>query len=425
MDSANLPEIINYIDQHGLRVWLIQALARAFREARKNKLTTFNEHAYDVHWMENIIHLADAILERYYEPSASISFVIYDPMVREIFAAPFTDRVVHHFLYQMQGGWWDRRFIHDSYSCREGKGTLYGIRRAQKMMCQVTDNFTRPAYVIKLDIRGYFMSLPRAKIYERVRWGLERQFSPYFEHSAAYEVYRICDFLWRKVLYDNPIQKSRRRGPLSDWDSDNLPPEKSLYTQPPGRGIVIGNLTSQLVSNIYLDQLDRFVKFHIGYKYYGRYVDDFFIMVPAADYKRAKRDVKRIEAYLADDLLIKMHPRKRYFQSVYKGLPFLGARIYPHCLYPSNRLQKKFQHTLYELKYGQVSDETVISYLGFFRHLNADKYVRRMFERYELDFSLYQEIQSPKRTRPVPEIIAELRGPRSRPHSLSSLWRPR
>lgn len=406
MEQADIPAIATEIDLHGMRSWLIGALTRSFQEARKNKLKTFNEHSYDIHWMENIIRLTDAILEHYYEPSASVSFVIYDPMIREIFAAPFVDRVVHHFLYSIQYGWWDRRFIADSYSCREGKGTLYGIKRTQGMMRRASDNFTKEAMIIKLDIQGYFMSLPREKLYERVKWGLVQQFQPHFKLSSAYELYQICLFLWRQILFDDPVKKSWRRGTLKDWLV--LPKEKSLYEQPPGRGIVIGNLTSQLVSNIYLDQLDRYVRYELGYKNYGRYVDDFLIIVPIEEYQKAKQDVKKIERFLKDELQLTLHPKKRYYQSVYKGVSFLGARIYPRCLYPSDRIQKKFEQALYNLRSGRVKNETVISYFGYLKHLDADKYVKKVFDKYGYDYDLYLESKTPTR-RPWNDIIDDMR----------------
>ena len=407
MQPVCLDDIIKYIEFHGLRGWLIKALASSFREARKNKLKTFNEHRYDTNWFENIIHLADAVLERYYQPSSSISFVVYEPMIREIFAAPFVDRVIHHFLYQMQAGWWYRRLIPDAYSCRIGKGTLYAVQRVQRMMQLASHNFTEEAFVMKIDISGYFMSLPREKLLARVKWGLDHQFARYMNNSAGRELYKLCYFLWHQILLDDPVSKSHRRGTEYDWKV--LPPEKSLYTRPPGRGIVIGNLTSQLVSNIYLDQLDRFMKFDLGYDYYGRYVDDIIRIVNVRDYERAKADNKVIENYLKDELELTMHPKKRYCQSIYKGVPFLGARIYPHCLYPSNRIQAKFKRALAKFSTGEIKDETLASYLGFLEHLDADKYVKYMFEKYGYDFKLYQEFKDKKHRRNVRQILDDLR----------------
>lgn len=406
MEPINIEKIADEIEQRGMRKWLIEEFAHSFREARKNKLGTFNEHSYDVCWDENILKLVNAVLERYYEPSPSISFVVFDPMVREIFAAPFVDRIVHHFLYNMNGGWWDRRFIDDSYSCRVGRGTHYGVRRVHEMMKRASRNFTQPAMIIKLDIKGYFMSMPREKLYERVVWGLEQQFRPYFDRSVVYDLYQICKYLWRQILLDNPIVKSRRRGPVQHWEV--LPVEKSLYMQRYGLGIVIGNLTSQLVSNIYLDQLDRYIKIILGYKYYGRYVDDFIIVVPKEQFEQAKEDIEKIRVFLKDKLELTLHPKKCYIQSVYNGVQFLGTRIYPHCLYPSNRLQQKFKTTLYNTVAGKAAMETTISYFGFLKHMDADGFVKQMFDKYGIDYALYLESKSCFR-RSWEKIVGDMR----------------
>ena len=392
MEVINLNSTIECIGMKGRRRWLIGALTTAFIEARKGKRKTFNEHAFDVRWGENVIKLADAIMEWNYRPSGSISFVVREPMVREIFAAPFVDRVVHHFLYRMQGGWWDRRMLNSSYSCREGKGTLYAIQDVQRMMRKASEGFQKPAYYIKLDIKSHFMSLPRQALYERIQWGLKEQFKLYKDSRDGRWLYQICDFLWRQVLLDDPASKSRRRGPQSDWDI--LPPEKSLYTQPKGQGIVIGNLTSQLASNIYLDQLDRFMKFELGCKFIGRYVDDFIRIVPALQYERAKRDVKAIEEFLEEKLKLTLHPYKRQYQSIYKGVEFVGARIYPHCLYPSDRLQRNFERAMYAISKGKMVDNaTIISYFGLLKHLNASKYIRSVLTKYGLNVECYNHMK--------------------------------
>ena len=381
MQPANLSELIIEIEKCGFDKWLLLALTKAFTAARKGKLGTYDEHSFELHWMQNLVYLRDSILERTYEPSASVAFVIFDPMVREIFAAPFRDRIVHHFLYEMQAGWWDRRFIKNSYSCREGKGTLYGIKQAQRMMWRVTQNGTKKAYIVKLDIKGYFMHLQRQKLYDRVKWGLDRQFADVMSNEYGRKLYYLCDFLWQQVLFDDPIKKTWRRGPLANWNANILPPEKSLYCQPPEQGIVIGNLTSQLVSNIFLDLLDRFVTVELGYKWYGRYVDDFFIMVPKEDLARLKGDVVKIEVFLREKLGLVLHPKKRYCQSVYKGMSFLGARIYPCCLYPSDRLQKNFLVAAYDVTHGFREIESIVSYLGLMKHLNSQDFNFRVFEK--------------------------------------------
>lgn len=364
----------------GLRRWLLVQLVAAFEDARKGKLKTYDEHSFEQNWLENIVDLRDAILEYRYQPGASVTFVVFEPMVREIFAAPFRDRVIHHFLYRMQAGWWDRRFIYDSYSCRVEKGTLLGIKRMQKFMRIASEDFTKEAHIIKLDIQGYFMSLPREKLYQKVRWGLERQFADYKDDTMGYQLFKICDFLWKMVLFDDPVAKARKRGPRKNWNPEILPPSKSLYQQPYGKGIVIGNLTSQLVSNIYLSELDRYIHYELGYKCYGRYVDDFFMIMPGEKYPQAKKDVKKIEKFLETKLDLKLHPKKRYYQSVYKGASFLGARVYPRCLYPSDRIQANFKSTVQGLVYGYKDVDSVVAYLGLMVHLDAKRFAQEIFD---------------------------------------------
>ena len=381
MEPISLKNEVERAYSEGIRQWLLIELTKAFQEARKGKLKTCDEHSFEEHWVENLVSLRDSILECRYKPSASVAFVIFDPMVREIFAAPFRDRVVHHFLYNMQAGWWNRRFLYDSYSCRVGKGTLFGVRRAQRFMQKVTDNYTKKAYIVKLDIRGYFMSLPREKLYAQVKKGLDWQFAEVLDDRMGHQIYKICAFLWRRILFDDPASKAWKRGPIKNWNTGILPAKKSLFMQPPGQGIVIGNLTSQLVSNIYLDQLDRYIFYDLGYKNYGRYVDDFFIMVPEEEYEELKNDVRKIEDFLKEELGLTLHKKKRYYQEVNKGMNFLGARVYPHCLYPSDRLQKKFSQAATGLMYGYKDVESIVSYLGIMLHLNAESLQKEVFNK--------------------------------------------
>lgn len=364
----------------------MEVLTEAFTDARKGKLKTYDEHMFEVNWIQNLIDLRDAILERRYEPGASVAFVVFEPMVREIFAASFRDRVVHHFLYNMQAGWWDRRFIYDSYSCRVGKGTLFGIKRVQRFMRMTSQNYTKKAYIIKMDIQGYFMSLPRRELYREVSRGLELQFAEYMDDPMGQSLFKICDFLWGQILMDNPVSKARKKGAEWHWDPDVLPPRKSLFRQPYGIGIVIGNLTSQLVSNIYLNRLDRYIKFELGYKYYGRYVDDFVIVVPEEGYAQAKKDIKKIERFAKEEMQLTVHPKKKYIQEVRKGVSFLGARIYPDCLYPSDRLQSHFKRTADGVVKEYKDIPNLVSYLGLMKHLDAGKFVRVVTEELGWEF---------------------------------------
>ena len=396
LKKFDLDVVLDEIDGIGMKHWLLRQLALAYKEARKNKIKTFNEHQYEANWTDNLQNLCKVIYENAYLPSSSLAFIIFDPMIREIFAAQFVDRIVHHLLYTICGKWWDARMIYDSFSCRDGKGTLLGIQRLQKMMRQASDNGHKKAIAYKMDIRGYFMSLPRKELYKVVKWGLDRQFEPYMHRAAARKLKQLCEFLWKMVLMDDPARKARKREPLSNWNK--LPLVKSLFYRLPGVGIVIGNLTSQLVSNIYLSTFDRYIKFTLKYKYYVRYVDDFVIVVPEEDYKRLLKDIEKIERFLRNVLHLTLHPDKRYVQDVRKGVNCLGARVYLFCVYPSNRLQKKFRREIKKfLESGGKERESLTSYMGLMKHMNGDGFVKKVFDEYGLDFKLYLESKSEER----------------------------
>ncbi|MBQ2637534.1 RNA-directed DNA polymerase [Candidatus Saccharibacteria bacterium] len=357
--------------------WLLVELNRAYVEARKGKRATADEQIFEMNEVENLLNLRDTIVNRTYTPSRGIAFVTRRPVIREIFAAPFRDRVVHHFLYNAVADWWDRRMIYDCYSCRVGKGTWFGVKRASKNMRRASNNYTKKAYIIKLDIQGYFMSLPRDKLFQRVVWGLKRQFP---ERGMLYDTLK---FLWGEVIFDNPVKGVTRKGSPKDWR--DLPRSKSLFCQPEGKGIVIGNLSSQLLSNIYLDQLDRFMMFELGYKEYGIYVDDFYFIVQEERYEQAKQDVRRIEEFLRE-IGLTLHPRKRYFQEINKGMAFLGVVIYPGRIVPGKRVVSNFKKGVRAFSAGEKDKETVVSYLGFMKNLNGRKKTEEVFREVGWDY---------------------------------------
>ena len=405
--SSHLEVMISEIEKKGFHRWLIDALTEAYLEARRGKRATYDMHEFELNWETNILNLAQSLEERVYETGASIAFVIFDPKVREIFAAPARDRSVHHLAHYMGEDWWDEHFIDTSTSCRKERGTLYAIRMAQKQMLAVTENCTRKAWVVKMDLQGYFMSLPREKLCRKILKDIDKQFEPYWDKAAARALYALCKFLWESVILDDPVKKARKRGPRSNWDPEVLPKNKSLYGQMPGYGIVIGNLTSQLASNIYLDQLDKFITVTLGYKYYGRYVDDFYLMVAEEDYARLKKDIVLIERFLREELELTLHPKKRYMQSVYKGMPYLGARIYPHCLYPSDRTQAKFRKAVRDYINGVGKVESVISYLGHMKHLDADGFILKVFREFDWNYEVYLDSKQALR-RPMAELVEEM-----------------
>ena len=355
--------------------WLMNNLWLAYLDARKAKRSTNDEAEFEANAVENLRRLRDDILERVYKPSHGIAFVSHDPVVREIFAAPFRDRVVHHVLFNCVADWWDKRLIYDSYSCRKGKGVLKGVERLRKKENEAIREFGEEVYIIKMDIKGYFMSLPRKELYERILWGLKRQFK--IKNGVYPREYYLLKYLWKEVIFDDPTKGVKIRA--TESERRLVPRSKTLFAQPPGQGIVIGNLSSQLLSNIYLDALDRYVTFFLGYKYYGRYVDDFYILTPKSKLDTTIKDIKAIKVFL-EGLHLKLHPDKIYIQNINRGVLFLGARIYPNRVLPGPRLIKNYKKSALDFVSGNGSVESVISYMGHMTHMKSKRIQQKIFD---------------------------------------------
>lgn len=363
----------------------------SYLEARKSgKRKTFDEHLFEVNVFENIENLLGSILSHQYKPSKSAAHIIFHPVIREIFAAPFRDRIIHHLIFMSVYEWWDNRFCHDSYSCRIGKGVLFGIKRLTHHIASVKHQYGRTPIVAKFDIQGFFMSMPRNRLYERAIWGLNRQFKGR-EHLPEYQ---LIKYLWREIIFDDPVNQAIRKGHLTDWDL--LPKSKSLFCQPKGYGIVIGNLTSQLLSNIYLDQLDRFITQALGYKHYGRYVDDFYMVIDKSQLPQLRKDIKSIENYLKT-LELTLHPKKRTIRSTHQGIDFLGARVYDGYIIPGHRLTKNMIKAFREITSGQREITSVPSYLGHAKYMNSYRTVKRAFALAGWDYNPEDNLLRPHR----------------------------
>lgn len=378
--------------------YLLAELWRAYYVARLGKRKTMDEHRFEVRAADNILNLRDSILTRRYHPSRGVTFIIREPVIREIVAAPFRDRVIHHFIYNTCAEWWDRRFIYDSYSCRKHKGTLFGQKRLAHHIAAAMAGGKQRAFVAKLDIQGYFMSLNHDKLYQRVLWGLRQQF--YHSQSDCLncreahrdQLYKTMKFLWHEIIYDEPMKNITIRGRRSEWK--DLPRSKSLFCQPAGQGIVIGNLTSQLLSNIYLDQLDRFITLGLDYKHYGRYVDDFYIVVPEYEREQLLKDVLKIEDFLREQLSLSLHPKKRHFQYADHGVPFIGTVVYPGYILPSKRAQRNFHRAAYQFATRGKGDlEGITSRLGGLKHINSRRFFKRAFDAYGWDYDWCPEYE--------------------------------
>lgn len=353
---------------------LLAELFVAERIARKGgKRKTMDTHGFEMNLFENLIRLRDALWSGDYYPSRGTVHVVFDPVQREIFAAPYVDRILHHWIVGTTSKWQDRRLLYDSYSCRKNKGTYFGVKRLRHHILSVSRNMTRKAYAIQLDLSGYFMHIKRETLYELVIKGLDKQFPP----EARDKRYTILKWAISQVIFDDPTENVRLQGAYTDWIG--LPEDKSLMMQPPGQGMVIGNYTSQTFSNVYLDPLDKFITEILGWKHYGRYVDDLYYIVTEEELPQALRDIEAIAKFLAS-YGAKLNRKKTKVTEVHKGIKFLGVVVKGFRLFPGKRIVRNYYHAAYLVATGRKDPDVIISYLGMFSHYDAGKIHKKVFE---------------------------------------------
>ncbi len=306
---------------------------------------------------------------KHYQTGRSICFIVNKPVKREIFAADFRDRVVHHLIYNYISPLFEKAFINDSYSCRKGKGTHYGIKRLDHFIRSCSQNYTFSCYVLKLDIKGYFMSINRQLLYDKICHFLNQN-----KGKITFDLKLVLQLL-SVVIFNDPTDHCIVKGRKADWKG--LPQTKSLFSAEPGCGLPIGNLTSQLFGNIYLNDFDHFVKHDLGIKYYGRYVDDFVLVHRSKTY--LQMILPAIKDYLARTCLLTLHPDKIYLQHYTKGIRYLGAVIKPFRNYISNRTNGNFFYAIQvknfiardhkpALEEKRLFVSSMNSYLGIMKH---------------------------------------------------------
>jgi len=333
-------------------------LHKAYLDARKHKRNTINQLKFERNLEVELLSLYNELETRTYELRPGICFINELPVKREIIAADFRDRVIHHFLYNRIYPILDRKFIYDSYSCRVGKGTLFGIKRVQKFLksCAAA---TSSVWVLRLDIQGFFMAINRSILFDLIINGLRNE---------------ICDlskFLINKIVFNDPLKDSLFKSPKSAWN--DLPPDKSLMHSAPDCGLPIGNLTSQIFANVYLNPLDHFIKRDLKIKCYGRYVDDMVLI--HSDKRVLLNAISCIREFLQTELKLILHPKKIKLQPADKGFAFLGAYIYPNRIAVGKRIVKNFRECIFNpLATPEKQMQRVQSYLGFF--LSEPRYPR-------------------------------------------------
>lgn len=353
---------------------LYRELFNSYVRARSGKRSTYDELKYEANYMQNLAILRDDLLENRFEPGRSEVHIIHQPVDREIFAANFRDRIVHWWVFNWLAPFYEKRFLYDCYSCRKGKGTLFGIQRLAHHIRSVSQNYTIPTTVVKMDISAFFNNIPRHNLLNTILGGVEKMFKG--NHNWRYRILRRT---LTKIIMDDPVKGCILKSPRSEWSK--IPRRKSLFFQRKGVGIVIGNLTSQLFSNVYLSRLDYFIVGTLGYSHYGRYVDDFYFVVPTAQLAQAKVDVEKIKQFLLK-LGLGLNPQKIKYLDINYGVEFLGAVVYPYRIVVGRRLQAQMRQAVYQIIEQGRDLSSLQSYLGHVMNFNGFKTVLRIFDQY-------------------------------------------
>ena len=275
------------------KICSFENLHLAYLKARKCKRYRSEILKFSYNLEENLLRLQQELLTQTYHHGSYKEFVVCDSKKRKIKAAPFKDRVVHHALCNIIEPIFDREFIYDTYACRENKGTHRAIKRLEKFIKSVNST-----------LREREMNLPAPKIY-----CLQCDVSKYFDSID----HQILFSLLRKKIAD----------PKALWLIKIIVESSN---KEPGKGIPIGNLTSQLFANVYLNELDQFVKHQLRIKYYIRYMDDFLIL--HFNKKELHKIKNQIQMFLRDKLKLELHPKKADIFPVDRSVDFLGYRIF-------------------------------------------------------------------------------------------------
>lgn len=331
---------------------------QAYYDCRLTKRNSKSALLFEAHLERNLMDLYHELISGEYRPGPSTVFVVEHPKVREIWASDFRDRIVHHLLYNHIADRFHRRFIHDSYACIPGKGTHRAVARMEHFSRSVTQNFTVPGYVLKMDVASFFVSINRLV--------LDKLMAPLIP-----EVWWLA--LVRTVLHRDPVPDA-----IISAHPDMLrkiPRHKSLFCAPPNTGLTIGSLNSQYEANIVMNVVDQFAKHVLKLTHYVRYVDD--ITVFGTDAAALAEIPDQIDSLMQTQLSLKLHPKKTSINRIDLGFDGLGYIIRPYARYLRRGTIRNGHNKIFGLCRAHAPIEEVRqvahSYFGILNHANAWK----------------------------------------------------
>ncbi len=332
-----------------------EELVNAYFDCRRAKRNSASAVAFEMNLERNLCRLNDELLDGSYRPGRSICFVITRPKPREVWAADFRDRVVHHLLYNRIAPRFYAGFVADSCACIPGRGTLYGAKRLEAKIRSITQNWSKPAHYLKLDLANFFVSIDKRIVRDLLAKRVDGWWLQLAEH----------------VLFHDPRGDYELRG--NPDLLQRVPKHKRLTNQPAHLGLPIGNLSSQFFANVLLDALDQHIKHDLRCKHYVRYVDDMVVLHQSPQWlNAAKAD---IEAWLPEHLGLRLNPSKTILQPVDRGVDFVGQVVKPWSRYTRRRTFNEALNRTGQIPASELF-ETANSYFGLLRqapHSHLDR----------------------------------------------------
>lgn len=323
----------------------LENLFLAWDEFKKGKRSKNDVQRFSYSLEDNIFQLHRELKARTYRHSSYKSFYVQDPKLRHIHKACVRDRVLHHAVFRILYPIFDPTFAFDSYSCRINKGTHRAVNRLQKFIRKTSKNNTGNCFILKCDIRKFFASV---------------------DHNI------LTSLIKEKVKNEDVI-----------WLIEGI---IKSFSSMPNNGLPLGNITSQLFANVYLNELDRFIKHKLNLRCYIRYCDDFVIL--SDNRKYLENIIPELSVFLNKGLKLSLHYDKIIIRKHHQGIDFLGYVVFPyHRILRTKtrkRMLRKMERRTGELKEAGISEksfnQTLQSYLGVLKHCNSYKIKQKLFD---------------------------------------------
>jgi len=327
----------------------LKDLYTAYIDCIKNKKSSIDYLEYDLkHKKTDLIKLLDEINTKTYKVWNSYSFIAYKPKIREIFAANFRDRIVHHLLVWKLETYFEKRFYKNIFSCRKEKWALLWIKTLFKDLEKIDDNH----FYLQLDLKWFFMNIDKDILYNLVNKHITKK---------NFKNYLLLRYLIKEIIYNDPVKWVEKRWKMSLYKL--VPKSKSLFWRPKNKWLPIWNLTSQFLANVYLNELDNYIKRNLQTKYYYRYVDDFILLWTKQE---LEEKLNKIELFLENKLKLRLSENKTKFLPVTYDIDFIWYVIRAKkVLLPRKRNINSMKNVLYQQKANNsdIINHTVASIL--------------------------------------------------------------